>query len=196
MSAVDPDPGIGITWRIRIGFKILQIRIRMRIHLNQMLSYKLYFFQKISTYSYSFENYDAAVKYKQCKLALLRTKVKTIHDFQTGVKLGVGSGESRILIRIDIRARICKLFKSPGIDSKKSILPACSLVVVPARQATYIGWRNRFLDSLNVYKFGLGCRSGPGSEFPYRSITLKSKHESTLTNLLRNKLLTGLNVHL
>ncbi len=28
-------------------------------------------------------------------------------------------------------------------------------VVVPARQATYVGWRNRFLGTLIVYKFGL-----------------------------------------
>jgi hypothetical protein len=29
------------------------------------------------------------------------------------------------------------------------------LFVEPARQATYIGWQNRFLGSLNVYKYGL-----------------------------------------
>ncbi len=39
------------------------------------------------------------------------------------------------------RARICKILKSPGIDSKGSIPPACRVgvtnrVIVPVRQAT------------------------------------------------------------
>ncbi len=71
------------------------------------------------------------------------------------------------------RGRIFKLLRSPGIGSKVSIPPAyvvwrdhtTTLSVVLARQATYIGWQNRFLrridsflGSLKVYKFGLSVR--------------------------------------
>ncbi len=38
---------------------------------------------------------------------------------------------------------ICKHLRNPGIDFKKSIPP------------DYIGWRNRFLGTLNVYNFEL-----------------------------------------
>jgi hypothetical protein len=60
-----------------------------------------------------------------------------------------------VRIREVVRARICKRFRSPEIDSEESITPAFVAwqagttyrVVVPA-------WRNRFLGSLKVYKFG------------------------------------------
>jgi hypothetical protein len=63
--------------------------------------------------------------------------------------------------RNEPRARICKPFRSPGIDSKESIPPAyvawrartSNRVVVPARQAG-----NRFLGSLKGYKIrALDC---------------------------------------
>jgi hypothetical protein len=69
------------------------------------------------------------------------------------IRIGIKM-ECRILIRSNIkRARICKLLRIPGTDSAS----LCSPVVVSARQATYryIGWWNRFLGSLNVYKLGL-----------------------------------------
>jgi hypothetical protein len=55
-------------------------------------------------------------------------------------------------------ARICRRLRSPGIDSKESVSPACQAwragatikVVVPAHHA-----RNRFLGSFKVYKYGL-----------------------------------------
>jgi hypothetical protein len=65
-------------------------------------------------------------------------------------------------------AQICKLLRSPGIDSKESIPPASVMsrastttlfVVLPARLhrlAESIPW-NRFLGSLKVYKFSLWC---------------------------------------
>jgi hypothetical protein len=63
------------------------------------------------------------------------------------------------------RGWISKCFRSPGIDSKEWIPPA----YVPWRAGTitlmsyrsirlYIGWQNRFLGFLNVYKFRLSNR--------------------------------------
>jgi hypothetical protein len=63
------------------------------------------------------------------------------------IRIGIKM-ESRILIRIDIRAQMCKLLRSPGINSTS----LCTLVVVPARQATSIGLRNGFVGSLKVFK--------------------------------------------
>jgi hypothetical protein len=54
-----------------------------------------------------------------------------------------------------------KLLWSPGIDSKELTLPAYALAglynnpTCCADSPGYIGWRNRFLGSLNVYKYGL-----------------------------------------
>jgi hypothetical protein len=51
------------------------------------------------------------------------------------------------------RARICKPFKEPGIDSQ----PAGQLDNHSCCTGSpgYIGWRNQFLVSLNVYKYWL-----------------------------------------
>ncbi len=71
----------------------------------------------------------------------------------------------------DSTARTCKPFKEPR--NRFRALPAgtTTLLDVPARQA-FIGWRNRFLGSLNVYKFGLcplfSVHSGGGGGVLYR----------------------------
>jgi hypothetical protein len=49
----------------------------------------------------------------------------------------------------------CKPIMDPQISIKAWLAGTTILFVVPARQATYIGWQNRFLGSLNVYKHGL-----------------------------------------
>jgi len=75
---------------------------------------------------------------------------------------------------------IFKLLRRPGIDSKESFPPACACARIcklfkeprnqlPAwRTGTqpyltyrlgYTGWRNRFLGSLSVYKYGLWLQS-------------------------------------
>ncbi len=66
------------------------------------------------------------------------------------------------------RARICKLLRSPGIDSGSLCSLAGQLItlfVVPARQASKAGgigpW-NQFLGCLKVYKFGHRNRGGGG----------------------------------
>ncbi len=53
------------------------------------------------------------------------------------------------------RDRLCKPFKE--LRNRFPVWRAgTTLIVVQARQATfYIGWRNGFLGSLNVYKYGL-----------------------------------------
>jgi hypothetical protein len=69
---------------------------------------------------------------------------------------------------LEIRARICIHLRSAGIYSKESTPPAyvswrvgtTNRIIVLASQATYVGWRNRFLgiDSRApsmFYKFGL-----------------------------------------
>ncbi len=65
--------------------------------------------------------------------------------------------------QVIIRARICKPFKEPRIRFPGWVADTTTLFNVPGRQATWAGgidslesipW-NRFLDSLNVYKFGL-----------------------------------------
>jgi hypothetical protein len=56
----------------------------------------------------------------------------------------------------DPRPVFVNFLRSPGIDSQ----PGGSvrqLFVVP-RPPGYIGWQNRFLSSLNVYKYGLRIR--------------------------------------
>ncbi len=53
----------------------------------------------------------------------------------------------------DSWARIRKRLRSPGIVTKESILP--SYVACRAGTRNYIRWQNRFLGSLNVFKFGL-----------------------------------------
>ncbi len=57
-------------------------------------------------------------------------------------------------------ARICKSFRRPGIDSNESITAAivaltriCKPFKEPRNQ--FPVWRNRFLGSLNFYKYGL-----------------------------------------
>ncbi len=56
------------------------------------------------------------------------------------------------------RARICKHVRSPGIDSASHVSwLAGTITLLDARTGPPgdKGWRNRFLGSLNVYKFGL-----------------------------------------
>ncbi len=63
------------------------------------------------------------------------------------------------------RVRICKRLRSPGIDSKESIPTAYGVAgwydnhICRPGPPGLIGWRNRFLGSLNVYKFGLCWQS-------------------------------------
>ena len=89
------------------------------------------------------------------------------------------------------RARICKRLRSPGIDSKESIPPACAawraepvfadLLSRPGidfqPRQPYFSYRpvrlhrlaksiprNRFLGSINVYKYGLSSPDGESIE--------------------------------
>ncbi len=65
-----------------------------------------------------------------------------------------------IILKIVVRlctvlwARICKRLRSPRVDFKESIPPA--FVECRSGPPGNIGWRNRFLGSFNVYKFGSG----------------------------------------
>jgi hypothetical protein len=61
-----------------------------------------------------------------------------------------------VYISTESRARICKRLRSPAVDSAS----LCSL-------AELIPW-NRFLGSLNVYKFGLSCIERSGDEKTHR----------------------------
>jgi hypothetical protein len=106
----------------------------------------------------------------------------------TGVQLQIMrivKGRNRVMLG---RARICKRFRSPGMPdfvawsasmSKRVVVQAARL----HRLAESIPW-NRFLGSLNVYKFGhvfcgikkyLHHRSGTANGKPYRKTNRKKR---------------------
>ncbi len=68
-------------------------------------------------------------------------------------------GDGAISNVINTRARIFKLLRSPRIDSEDSIpptYPTGGRHDYPICRTSPPVWRNRFLSSLNFYKFGLG----------------------------------------
>ncbi len=59
------------------------------------------------------------------------------------------------------RARICKPFKEPRNRFLAWRVSTTTQVVVWPVRLQYIGWRNRFLGSINDYKYVLSARAHP-----------------------------------
>ncbi len=67
---------------------------------------------------------------------------------------GLRGGSICLCLKVNVQTGYLKLLRSPGIDSKESILPAYIAwrdgttkyrVIVQVRHAGYIDWRSRFL---------------------------------------------------
>jgi|688.fasta_scaffold190272_2 hypothetical protein len=128
----------------------------------QALNLKVFFINKIKgNYIYKICNIYSLVSARTCVLCSVSLKLL-----------------QKLFLSViqDFRARICKRFKSPGINFA-SLVPV-RLPYLPYRPARLhrlvesIPW-NRFLSSLNVYKFGLSSFYLP---FIYVCRTRNNKH--------------------
>jgi hypothetical protein len=75
-----------------------------------------------------------------------------------------------------VSARICKRLRSPGLNSMEPIprTGLCYNHIFCSGPPGYIGWLNRFLGSLKVYKFGLRA------EFSFKSLSSHIIHSDAL----------------
>jgi hypothetical protein len=90
--------------------------------------------------------------------------------------------EKTVELMIEFLARICKSLRKPGIARLCCLAGRFYKLGCRTGPLGYIVWQNRFLGSLNVYKYGLSHWRSPFVD----GCTAKAQYRKFETNILRN----------